>query len=548
MGNFTTKILTNSISAMGAQQALIANVSNNIANVNTPGYTRKQVELRAREAGNGDPSSLQVGNGVEVGTVQRIADQYLDKLLREATSTQGTATVRNEYLARIEAVFSLSTNQLTIGKAVGEFFSAINQVSLSPSNIDLRSNLIQKGADLVTSIKTAFGEVASLQEELDNRLTTEVPIINDLTGKIAQLNGLISARERGGTPAVDERDQRDTLLGKLSDKISYSMVEDVSGSVSIFLDNGFPLVNESTHRELKTTITPSFAPDDLPPSLSGKILHHVVYNYGSDSSPSHLDLTQVLKNGGGSVGGILQLRGYNDPSSTSAYQADGELVAIAARIEALTRGLLLDVNRTYLGPDEDPGSAGHQPSSGDLNGATPPVFGLFDFTFNGTKDVNGNGLPDLSDLTSPTIGIDSFSKVLTFRITDPRDFAAARDSNATTGATSFAPGDGSNAQAISSMRSSNVNFGAGNFSYTGTFDELYNSTVAFVGSAKGTAQQTLNIAKANYTTAANKRDETSAVNLDEEFANLIRYQRAFQASARLIQTASDLLEKIVNIL
>ena len=391
MANFTAKILGNSVSSMTATQALLSNASNNIANVNTPGYTRRNIAVQTRL----DPATvdgiLRIGSGVQLGEISRVTNAFLEDSLRRAVSRQGAATVRNEYLGRVENVFSLTGPTMTVGSTLNEFFSAVNQLGVDPSNLDLRLNVLQKGEDLVSTIRTTFQELANAQNELDQRVGMEVGSINSITKEVAYLNSVIAQRESVGVSATDERDQRDTVLAKLAEKISFNIVETPNGMVNCVLENGFPLVNQETSRDLSVTATPTFGGPTMPRSLSDSVLSYVVYNFGSESAPSHLDLTQMIKNGGGSLGGVLQMRGYADPSNTSPYEADGDIVALATRIEALTRTLITEVNQVYRGGDEDPANPGIQPRAGDLNGNTPGVFGLFDFDFSGLKDVDGDG-------------------------------------------------------------------------------------------------------------------------------------------------------------
>jgi flagellar hook-associated protein FlgK len=271
-----------------------------------------------------------------------------------------------------------------------------------------------------------------------------------------------------------------------------------------------------------------------------------VYNFGTESSPSHIDLTKIIRNGEGSLAGTLQVRGYADVSNTSAFEADGELVQMASRLEAMTRTLLTEANRIYRGADEDPSTADFEPSSADLNGNSPAVFGLFDFDFTGVKDADGDGLASAADLAAS--GIDSFSRVLKLGFSEPNQFAAARDVDPLPGSTAFNGGNGQNAAALAAMRTTNYNFTTGSLSFTGTFDELYNSAVSTIGSLKFSAQSSLQVAQDAYVVASTKRDEFSSVSLDEEFANVIKYQRAFQASAKMIRTASEIIDTIVGLI
>jgi flagellar hook-associated protein 1 FlgK len=201
--------------------------------------------------------------------------------------------------------------------------------------------------------------------------------------------------------------------------------------------------------------------------------------------------------------------------------------------------MLVDMNRTYLG--DTPGNAG------DLNGNSPGPFGLFDFTSSGVKD-DGDGIPEYSDLTNPALGIDNFSSILTFAVTNPSNLAAARDIDPNPATVLFQSGDGRNAQALAQMSNRTLTFSVGPFSFTGTFDELYNASMAYVGNAKKNAETAVRVAEQSFNAAANRRDEVSGVSLDEEFANLVKYQKAFQASARMIKTAGDLLDQIVSLI
>ena len=470
---------------------------------------------------------------------------------RDAAGDQASADVQASYLQRVDKLFSLTGEGNTIGKALTSFFEGIDNLALNPSSIELRRDFLERATDLVQAIKTSFNSLADLQKEADDRVRSEVDAVNSLTTQIASLNGDIIRVEASGQTAADQRDQRDLLLNKLSEHIGFSTVEQSDGSVTISLSNGFALVNGMQSRSLEATTSPSFATGSLPDSLYGGVLSYVVFDYGGSATDAHLDLTDVLKNSSGAMAGLLAVRGTNAASNDSAFDADGTLVDTAKRIEALTRSLLVNVNTQYLGPDRDSGTAGHQPTAGDLDGNTPAVFGLFnlDYTgYAGAPDADGDGLPETSDLTAT--GFDNFSSRLQLSISDPRDVAAARDSSGTTtGALVFAPGDGRNMEALSSMQNSNISFATNaNYTLTSTFGGLYNETVSFVGAARARGDINQSVAQDVYITASNQRDEVQAVNLDEEFTSLIKFQKAFEASAKLVRTADQMLEALVSLI
>ena len=352
--------------------------------------------------------------------------------------------------------------------------------------------------------------------------------------------------------ASDERDQRTKLLDDLAQKVSFSTVEDSSGSVSVYLQKGFALVSGTTARTLDVTTSPSFSNGNVPPSLSGKALSYVVFDYGGTGA-AQVDLTKTLEAGGGTVGALLKLRGYNDVANSSPFLSDGSLVTIASQIEGITRNLLTSVNKAYLGPTDEDGNAanGFQPTSGALDGTSPSPFGLFDFQYSGSnpKDVNADGSPTNSDLNSNTLGIYVYSNIIKMGVTDPNKVAAAVDSNAAANATSFSSGDGQNIlRLVDALKNTNQTFSVGTYSFTGSLNQAYNQAVTNASSVVTRATTDANVASSNLQTAQSRRDSVSGVNLDEEFTSLIQFQRAFQASSRMIKVADDLMQQIVSLI
>ena len=546
MANFGARITNASLSALAAQQAVIATTANNIANLNTPGYARRTLNLEPRAA-RALSSGIDIGDGVEVGSLVRQADRYLEGVLREGIADKFTEQVKNEFLTRLEPLFSLAGDRSTIGDALGAFFSAARDLGTDPASLELRTSFVTKASDLVNTIRSTYDTLASLQDEADQRIETELQTINSLTSDIATLNSLIVNAEASGGVAAGDRDKREALMQQLAEKISYNVTEVSDGSVNISLANGFALVSANDHRDLEISASPSFVPGVLPPSLSGSVLRYIVFDYDSSSSgAAHIDLTTTIASGGGTVAGLLNIRGVAAVTDTNAFQASGTLVDLASRVEAITRQLLTSVNTTYLGPDRDGVTAGLQPSAYDLDGNVPAVFGLFDFTYGGAKDADSDGIPEAADLN--TIGLANYSSLLTLTSTDPRDVAAGRDQNTATTTLETAPGDASNIDAIADLEGTSYAFAVGSFSQTGTFGQIYNQTVSHLGALKSSSDLNQRVTEANLTALQNRRDEISGVNLDEEFTVLIRAQRSFQAAARLIKIADEILQQIVQII
>jgi flagellar hook-associated protein 1 FlgK len=530
MSGLVSRIMNNAISALSAQQSLIAVTSNNVSNVDTDGYSRRTVELSTRE---GASSGLSLGNGVEVSAVTRQTSSFVEEALQETTGELAQYEVEDEYLDRLEGLFSFDDDVTTIGTAVNDFFAAVDDLTLDPSSSELRANFIECANELATAINVTYNEIADLQTEADERIASEVETINSLTAQIAELNGEIRIWESSGDVAADQRDQRDQLLQKLSEKLSFEQVELDDGTVTISLADGFPLVSGTYSRDLEVTSSPSFTTGGAP-SLDGGQLSYIVYDFSDGAGTSQIDLTSTIAEGSGTLGGLLSIRGVYESTDTSAFDADGTLVEIATQVEAIARQLLTSVNQEYAG--------GSSTTSGDLNGNTTGVFGLF--TFSGATDADSDGVATTADLTAS--GEDNFASLISVAISSTSEVAAARDSS-TTATPSYPEGDGQNMEALSDLQTQDFTFALGSYSLTDTFSGAYNDVVNTVGNERSKASVNLTVASSNYATASQRREEISGVSLDEEFTNLIQYQQAFQAAARLISVAGELIDQIVEV-
>jgi len=541
-------LLNVSLKALTAQTQALRVHGDNISNVNTEGYSRRKAELvtEATVAGTA------IGAGVNVNKVVRMVDQFINAELASRTTDRAYAQIRDEFLNRAESLFALDGSADSIGSRLSSFFSSLEDLAMNPSSIPLRSQVIEDGKSLVQSINSTFQALAQLQREADSRLESMVSSINGLSAQIADLNAQLFSSETSGQENLTLRDQRDKLVQDLNELVEVNTVENSDGALIVYLANGFALVKGSENQELEYTKSPDFDNGvDYPPALDGSALGFIVYDFDSTDDTAHVDLTQVIASGGGEMGGLLSLRGVQDDTDTDTFHATGDLVAIAGRVEAIARDLLVNFNRTYIGPDEDPGTAGYQPSSGDLDGNQPAFDGLF--TFAGLTDANANGRMDTSDLTAYTAangGFASFASVIEFGVDDPRAIAAARDADAAPGSTSFPPGDAQNIEALLARRSEQRTFSlpAVNplFTATSTIEDFYDTTVSHVGSVASRAKSDLETYTAREEQLKELKASESGVSLDEEFAKLISYQRAFEGAAKLVTLADDMMAQILS--
>lgn len=544
-----SNLLDSSRRALNAQSAAIRILGDNIANVNTPGYTRRKADMVSEPTANA--VGLEIGTGVEVQRVVRLADRFLSAELARKTADRARAEIKSEFLKRAEAPFQLDGEAGRIGYQLSDFFTSLQDLSMSPGNIPLRTQVIQKGQNLAVTINETYNSLAQLQREADERVRIAVADVNRLTQSIAQVNREITNSETSNQEALTLRDQRDKLVQDLAEKVSFRMIEDSSGQATLYLSNGFALVAGSTNNELTIDTAPTFSPaGGFPLGMDGQALSHIVFNI----SGVDVDLTNVFSSGSGELAGLLQLRGVQATTDTSTFDAVGSLVEFGGRVEAMARDLLVRFNVEYRGPDGDTGTVGFQPSSVDLNGNQPAVYGLFSFNGavagNNFGDNDNNGIASYTDLNAiVTAGtVSNYASRLLFNVSSERAFAAARDTNLAAAPVAWASGDASNIAGLLTQRNTSNAYSLGALSENTTIEGLYGLTVSYVGGASARAQDDYSIYKDRETQIKELQQSFAGVNLDEEFAQLIKFQQAFQASSRLIRTAQDLTETVIGLI
>jgi flagellar hook-associated protein 1 len=543
-GNGISSLLDISGRALSVQSQALRVIGNNIANVNTPGYSRRRADLVTTNTSSIDGAAF--GSGVEIESIRRLADKFLNSQLQTQMNERGMAESQKEFLSRAEQSFAVDGSLPTIGIELSNFFSALEDLSVSPADIPLRAAVIDAGNNLSRAISSTYSSVAQLQREANDRIGTLVQQVNSITGKIADLNLAIQGSEIGGQENLSLRDERDKLLEDLAEKIEFKIIENADGTTFVTLDNGFGLVNSTGSKNLEFVSDPSFAPvGGFPEGLDGAALGHVVYDFDSGPGDSHIDLTNIVAAGGGEISGLLSFRGVQSTTDTTPFDAVGSAVDIATRVELVARDLLVRFNAAYVGPDENAGAANHQASSADLSGTAPSAFGLFSYTGAGG---DADGIATTGDLTT----FPSYANRLIFNVSQADRLAASLDQNPVAGATTFVQGDGSNIARLTALRNQNVDWAAtyalGNYTGNSTLEQLYSQTVTHVGGLANRANSDLTAAQAQETQVREFRSSASGVNLDEEFASLIQYQRAFEASARMVRVGDDMLGEIIGLL
>ncbi|SEF63327.1 flagellar hook-associated protein 1 FlgK [Bryocella elongata] len=212
-------------SLMAADGALQI-VNNNIANANTPGYTRQTAQMEEGPTSVVDGQTL--GGGVNFDGYQSVRDELLQSQVEQQTQAQSSADAQSTSLTQIEQVFTTSTSD--IGTEMSGLFSSISSLSTAPTNSSDRQAVLSAAQNLATSFNTASQQLTSIQGGLNTQVTQDVSQINQLTQQIAALNPQIEAENNHGQDAGTLQDQQDQLVLQLSKLANVSSTKSSNGT------------------------------------------------------------------------------------------------------------------------------------------------------------------------------------------------------------------------------------------------------------------------------------------------------------------------------
>ncbi|MEM9057257.1 MAG: flagellar hook-associated protein FlgK, partial [Pseudomonadota bacterium] len=285
-----TDLLSTGISGLLAFRSALDATGHNIANVNTPGYSRQSVTLESRLPVATDGALI--GSGVQVGSVERSFNQFLAAEVRLSMTSFGRLDSFASLANRVDSLVSEFTSG--IGPGLQDMFDALQAVADDPASLPARDVLLGSATALTERFQSLSANYDQLDNEVDSRVRDSVNTINDLASSIADLNGRIAlARSSNGRQEPNELlDQRELLIQELSGMVALTTNEQEDGSINIFIGNGQTLVIGNQTSELGT-VPNAFDPTSL----------EIVYRGGGGADTP---ITASLV--GGSLGGLLDFR------------------------------------------------------------------------------------------------------------------------------------------------------------------------------------------------------------------------------------------------
>jgi flagellar hook-associated protein 1 FlgK len=363
--------LATALSGLSAEQGALAATTNNVANANTPGYSREVPVLVSSDPIVVDPLTL--GTGVTLQSIESIRDPILESSIQQESQTQGQLNAQVAALQQTQTNFVTSTSD--IGTEITNFFNNINQLATSPSDLSVRQGVLTAADNLATSFNTTANSLSQQQTSLDQSVVETVGQINQLTGQIAQLNGQVSDLENAGENAGSFVDQRQQAIDQLSSLVDVSVIPS-NNTLTLTTANGTPLVLGQQSFDLQTQV-----------NASGL---HDVYAQG-------VDITSSITSG--QLGGTLQVR-------------DQQIPALQTQLDTLAAGLANSVNGVQTAGYDLNGELGTNffnppPASGTGAAASLSVAitdpSLIAASSDGTSGSNGNAEAMYALNTQPVI-------------------------------------------------------------------------------------------------------------------------------------------------
>ena len=230
------RMINNALSGAQAAQVALNTASQNIANQQTPGYSRQGVVLTTQAPGMGDPTSA--GYGVAVGSVRRFSDDYRNLLQWQAASGLGQQSSAQPYFIQLQKVMGNDGSSLSDG--FDKFFAALNAASLDSNT--MRDQVVREAGSLAQRFNNLDGVLTSQLAAISEQRRATLTQINSVTANLATLNDkLMSARAQGINTSGLE-DERDRQIDALSSLVEVRVVAQPDGSKSVNLKNGLPLV------------------------------------------------------------------------------------------------------------------------------------------------------------------------------------------------------------------------------------------------------------------------------------------------------------------
>ncbi len=470
--------------ALLTHQTALQTISQNIANAETPGYSRQEAVLAANVPVR--MSYGMVGTGVHVETIIRKRDLLLDDNYRSASTLAGGAELRRDLMGQVESVFG-EPSDAGMASALDAFWGSWSDLSASPSSLSARSVVQQRGRQVAQLFNHYDTQLTQQRNSTMERLQNTASTINSIAAQVAELNTRIVTSESNGNTNNDLRDLRDMKLDELSQIAGTRVIPQANGSVSVLIGNS-TLVQGDTARPLTLTL-------EMPNPIPATPLTDVNVRIQLGTSPDRLaPLAGELKS-------MVDVLNVDIPDARS-------------RLDAMAAQFATAVNDVH--------TTGYT-----FSGNTVPGTAAGNFFDAGTIT---------NPVSAATITVDSAI------LNDPLKIAASGNANGPTdnGVAQRLAG----LRIADNTVSWTSRTGA---TESGSFLSFFRSMVTRIGIDAAAATDNATVYRSLADQADARRQSVSGVSTDEELVNMMRVQQSYQAATKMIKVADEMMQTLLSL-
>lgn len=488
--------LNTATKGLHAQQTALETVGHNVSNSNTIGYTRQRVNMQA-DIATRIPGMGQMGTGVRVTGIERVHDSYITTQLRDANSTLNSHKALSDIIGELEAVFN-EPSDTGLSNKISDVFNAWSYLGANPEQASARTSLVQTTETFIDTVNHMANSMENLHNNTLNELDKSALDANSDLKQLEKLNEQIfQASVRGFTPN-DLLDKQDQLLSNLAGKVDISTEKDKFNRVTVEI-GGETVLDSSSRKELA-----------------------VVTGKNENSEFELADGTTVSSEDGELELGSIIIKS-EDPSKAKIIEPKtGTMKGTQDALDVITKGQA-DLNKF----------------TSDFGQAVNKIH---------SDDGKGDNFFEFDDSKNPAASI----KISDAISENPDSIVSGKSLD------NEVSGDGSRAQAIANLKNTSLAVDSTKWDYDETSmsfkdnktgDTLfgkYNSMVTDIGIVKQQEDSMLATQEGLTSLLTQRRESMSGVDMNEEIVDMIKYQSAFQANSRVLQTISEMLDTLIN--
>lgn len=492
---------------MFTQQSALYTTGHNISNANTPGFSRQRVNYVSTEPypsiGMNSPYLPgQMGTGVEAGSVQRIREGFLDLQYRVENNKIGYYGSMSESLTKMEEIMNEPSKE-GLQNTLSQFWKSLQGLANHTENSGARDVVASTGQMVADTLNYYYNSLTRVQVDIGQQIDVKTKEVNAVVSQIAELNKQIAAVEPHGYLPNDLYDQRDLLVDQLSKMVSIKVtnVKPTNYGNSKTIAEG--LVNIEIVKEDGTSYGPPINLVEVDKTNGTISKNDITVEYDTTTKlvkDIKVGTNPVNMSFSGELTGLIKSYGYDDGSGPEGFYPD-----MLDKLNKMTKAFAEEFNAIH--------KAGYA-----LNATAPSGEDFFTF-----------------DATNPAQSI----KVNSVIASDPTKIAA--------GIGNGDSANNQNAQKLADLKTKSFSdYSNPPAGLTGNLDTFYAGIIGKLGVDSQSAKKNLKSSEVLADSVEFNRQSVSAVSLDEEMTNMIKFQHAYNASARNITVVDEMLDKIIN--